>query len=65
MFIFGDCSSEESKVLCKQCFDCVIMSFISKYVCYFVIVWENGVKGIVVICFVVEKDGLFSGIEIM
>lgn len=65
MPIFGDCSSEESKALRKQCSDRAIMSFISKHVRYPVIARENGVKGTAVIRFVVEKDGSLSGIEIM
>lgn len=65
MPIFGDCQSEASKTLRKQCSDRALISFISEHVRYPALARENGVNGTAVIRFVVEKDGSLTGIEIV
>lgn len=62
---FGDCRGEPSKALRKACSDRALMSFISKHVRYPALARENGVHGMAVIRFVVEKDGSLTGIELV
>jgi protein TonB len=65
MPVFGDCTGEADKTLRKQCSDRAIIEFIGKHVRYPAIARENGISGIAVIRFIVEKDGSLTDISIV
>lgn len=65
MFCFFGCEDFFIKEECKQCVDKKMFEFIYKNIKYLVIVWENGVEGIVVVQFVVEKDGFIIDVNVV
>ncbi|MEO1260849.1 MAG: TonB family protein [Bacteroidota bacterium] len=66
MPLFGDCDDDMiSKEEKKKCSDRALLTFLKQHLNYPAIARENGVEGMVVIRFVVEKNGEISGAKIM
>ncbi len=61
MPLFGDCYDVSiSRTERKKCSDAELMKFLARHLHYPTIARENGVEGMVVIRFIVEKDGSVS-----
>ena len=66
MPLFGNCNDDHiSKEEKKLCSERALMEYLKNYLRYPAIARENGIEGMVVIRFIVEKDGKVSGAKIV
>ncbi|MEZ4933493.1 MAG: TonB family protein [Saprospiraceae bacterium] len=66
MPLFGDCTDDQlSKAEKKTCSDKALLTHLMKNLRYPAIARENGIEGLVVIQFVVEKDGQISDAKVV
>ena len=66
MPLFGQCNNDLfSKGEKKKCSDAALLAFLYKNIRYPAIARENGVEGLVVIQFIVEKDGSITAAKLL
>lgn len=65
MLCFFGCEDLGIKEEKKVCFQVKMFEFIYSNICYLVMVCDNNIFGIVVICFVVDEDGSIGSGEIV
>ena len=65
MPLFPGCENEPDKAAKKKCSDSKVQQFVYKNLKYPAIARENGVEGMVVVQFVVEKDGSITNVELL
>ena len=62
---FGDCGSVGDQMTERQCSDHAIIKYLVKHLKYPTLASANGIEGMVVLSFIVEKDGSLTDIEIL